>query len=137
MTTPHLAVFDPAMCCSSGVCGPDIDPKLMRFAADLEWLSEQGVEVERFNLSQQPTAFATNTPVRQALEAAGEAALPVLLVGGRLVASGMYPSRGQLGAWFGLEAKAASKSAGACCCGPEGCEPKGTPAPSGHESGCC
>ena len=138
MTTPHLAVFDPAMCCSSGVCGPDIDPKLMRFAADLEWLGEQGVAVERFNLAQQPTAFATNTPVRQALEAAGEAALPVLLLGGRLVASGMYPSRAQLASWFGLEAKAAKKEdSSACCCGPEGCDGETAAKPPSQKGSCC
>ena len=53
-----IRVFDPAMCCSTGVCGPSVDPELARFAADLDWLKKQGVTVERFNLSQQPAAFA-------------------------------------------------------------------------------
>jgi hypothetical protein len=35
---PDLLVFDPALCCSSGVCGPELDTDLVRFAADLEWL---------------------------------------------------------------------------------------------------
>ena len=56
MTT--IRVFDPAMCCSSGVCGPSVDPQLARFSADLDWLKAQGVSVERFNLAQQPAAFA-------------------------------------------------------------------------------
>ncbi len=47
-----VQVFDPPMCCSTGVCGPQVDPALVRFAADLEWLKASGVEVERFNLSQ-------------------------------------------------------------------------------------
>ena len=123
MTATRLDVFDPAMCCSTGVCGPDIDPKLIRFAADLEWLGEQGIAVERFNLAQQPTAFATNTPVRQALEAAGESSLPVLLVDGRLVSSGVYPSRDQLASWFGLQAGAPAPAPAntGCGCGPKGC----------------
>ena len=29
----HLQVFDPPMCCSTGVCGPQVDPELPRFAA--------------------------------------------------------------------------------------------------------
>lgn len=51
-----VRVFDPAMCCSTGICGPSVDPQLVRFAADLDWLKGQGVSVERFNLSQQPGA---------------------------------------------------------------------------------
>ena len=49
-----IEVFDPAMCCSTGVCVPSVDPALARFAADLDWLGGQGVSVERFNLAQQP-----------------------------------------------------------------------------------
>ena len=45
-----LEVFDPAMCCSTGVCGVDVDPVLVQFAADLQWLGEQGVEIKRYNL---------------------------------------------------------------------------------------
>lgn len=45
-----VKVFDPAMCCSTGVCGPTVDPEFARFAADPDWLAGQGVAVERFNL---------------------------------------------------------------------------------------
>jgi hypothetical protein len=41
-----LEVFDPAMCCSTGVCGVEVDPRLPRFAADLEWLTSLGGVVE-------------------------------------------------------------------------------------------
>ena len=40
-----LHVFDPPMCCSTGVCGPVVDPDLTRFAADLDWLAGQGVSL--------------------------------------------------------------------------------------------
>jgi hypothetical protein len=49
---PKLEIYDPPMCCSSGVCGPSVDPVLPRFAADLDWISQRGVAVERYNLSQ-------------------------------------------------------------------------------------
>ena len=58
------------MCCSTGVCGPQVDPALVRFAADLEWLKANGVEVERFNLSQEPAAFVGNPVVAQAIRGA-------------------------------------------------------------------
>ena len=92
----RLEVFDPAMCCSTGVCGPQVDPVLVRFAADVKWLQEQGAEVQRFNLSQSPAAFVENERVKQALTEKGEGALPLLLVDGRVLASGHYPERDQL-----------------------------------------
>lgn len=58
MTTKTLSIYDPAMCCSTGVCGVEVDPRLPRFAADLAWLQGLGVRVERFNLAQDPRAFA-------------------------------------------------------------------------------
>jgi arsenite-transporting ATPase len=55
-----LQIFDPAMCCSTGVCGPEVDTKLVQFAADLDWLKAQDVIVQRHNLSQDPAAFVEN-----------------------------------------------------------------------------
>ena len=98
----RIQVYDPAMCCSTGVCGPDVDPVLVRFAADLKWLQEQGVQVERFNLSQSPMAFVENQLVKQALTDKGEAALPLVLNNGRVSSMGRYPERQELASWAGL-----------------------------------
>jgi AhpD family alkylhydroperoxidase len=81
-----------------------VDPQLVRFAADLDWLHSQGVAVERFNLAQQPGAFAADDAVRSALEQTGETALPLVKVDGEVKSSGAYPSRDDLAAWAGLEA---------------------------------
>ena len=97
-----VRVFDPAMCCSSGVCGPSVDPQLARFSADLEWLKAQGVSVERFNLAQQPAAFAEDQTVRSTLETKGAAGLPVVKVNGEIKSSGVYPSRSELSSWAGV-----------------------------------
>lgn len=98
----RFEIYDPAMCCSTGVCGPDVEPALVRFAADLKWLQEQGVEVRRFNLSQNPAAFVENELVRQALTEKGEAALPMILGQNKVLSTGRYPERGELGSWAGL-----------------------------------
>jgi AhpD family alkylhydroperoxidase len=97
-----LQVYDPAMCCSTGVCGPQVDPVLVRFAADVQWLHDRGVDVRRYNLSQNPAAFVENELVRAALTAKGEAALPLVLVDGRVLAGGQYPERPQLADALGL-----------------------------------
>lgn len=113
-----VRVFDPAMCCSTGICGPSVDPELVRFAADLDWLKSRGVSVERFNLSQQPAAFAEDAAVREALEQKGEAGLPLVKVNGEVRSSGGYPSREELAAWAGISAHAGtvpSAKASACC----------------------
>lgn len=103
VSTPRqLHVYDPAMCCATGVCGPQVDPVLVRFAGDAKWLEAQGIEVRRFNLAQNPAAFVESEPVRAALTEKGESALPCVLVDGRVQLAGHYPAREELAAWFGL-----------------------------------
>ena len=92
----RLEVFDPPQCCSTGVCGPSVDPKLVQFAADLHWLANQGVSVERYNLAQQPMAFATNAVVSGALRQSGNECLPLLLMNNAVVSQGAYPNRSEL-----------------------------------------
>ncbi len=120
-----LEVFDPAMCCSTGVCGVDVDPVLPQFAADLQWLTDQGVSVKRYNLSQEPQAFATNPAVIKEMEA-GMDRLPILVVDGHIVATGMYPSRAQLAQKLdltldGTVKKVISVATAPCCTPKSGC----------------
>jgi hypothetical protein len=113
-THAKLQVFDRPMCCSTGVCGPSVDPALPRFAADLEWLKNQGVTVERFNLAQQPAAFAAEADVKEVLASEGTNALPLIRVNGRIVSRGVYPSRDRLATWAGVTATTSLPLA-ACC----------------------
>ena len=55
-----IQVFDPALCCNTGVCGVDVDQNLVSFSADVDWAKQNGAKIERFNLAQQPMAFAGN-----------------------------------------------------------------------------
>jgi hypothetical protein len=98
----RVQVFDPPLCCPTGVCGPSVDPVLPRVAADLSWLAEQGVEVQRYNLAQEPVAFAEHALVRETLAAHGQESLPLVLVDGRVVAEGTYPGREALAALAGI-----------------------------------
>ncbi len=93
---PKLQVFDPAMCCSTGVCGPSVDPTLPRFAADLEWLQSKGIQVERYNLARDLAAFTTTQTVKKVLNSGGTKCLPLLLLDGNIICSGAYPSRQDL-----------------------------------------
>jgi hypothetical protein len=112
-----IRVFDPALCCSTGVCGPSIDPELARFAADVAWLQAQGVTVERYNLAQQPGAFASTAAVKDAL-GRGTEVLPLVLVGDRIAVEGAYPSRETLAALAGVVVKKLAMAPAAPCCAP-------------------
>ena len=118
-----LEVFDPAMCCSTGVCGVDVDPVLAQFAADLKWVEERGVSVQRHNLGQEPQAFAANPAIVREMEA-GMDRLPIMVVDGNIVATGMYPSRQQLAQKLGIalaEESTQAAQAQPCCSPKSGC----------------
>ncbi len=121
-----LQVFDPPMCCSTGVCGPQVDPVLPRFTEDFHWLANQGVQVERYNLAQQPQAFVATASVKLALAAKGTACLPLIVVNGEVVSEGRYPEREELTRFAGLSASPAPK--GFPMLSVSGCKPN---------TGCC
>ncbi len=116
-----IQVFDPAMCCKTGVCGVDVDQNLVTFAADVDWAKQNGAQIERFNLSQQPMAFAESLIVKGLLERTGQTVLPVTLVDGQLALAGRYPSRNDLARWAGLQAQPAQTQAASCCSGSRCC----------------
>ncbi len=124
MNTLH--VFDPPMCCPTGICGSEVDPTLVRIATDLRWLESQGVRVVRHNLAQEPAAFVSEAGVQAALQSEGEGCLPLFVVAGEIRHRGGYPDRTTLAAWFGIEAPAAAEPfllreiPPACCPAPEG-----------------
>jgi len=97
-----IQVFDPALCCSSGVCGVTVDQALVNFASDVDWLKKNGQQIERFNLAQQPMEFAQNPVVKGFLERSGQEALPLILVDGEVALAGRYPTRLELARWTGI-----------------------------------
>lgn len=126
---PVINVYEPALCCSTGVCGPDIDQALVTFTADVEYLKGLGADVSRHNLAGDPGAFAGNDTVRSFLEVAGSEGLPLTLVDGVTVATGRYPARDQLLRYAGLTSPSAPEGVtdlGLTAvtdggCGPDGC----------------
>lgn len=99
-TMKTIQVYDPAMCCSTGVCGTDIDPDLVNFAAMLSQLATHGIKIERFNLGNQPMAFAENPGVKVLLEKEGTEALPVIFWDGEEYLKGRYPTKEERPIWI-------------------------------------
>ena len=88
------------MCCSTGICGTDINPDLVSFAAMLAQLATHGVAVSRYNLGQQPMAFVENTAVKALLDQAGSEALPLIFLDGEVYLKGRYPTAAERPVFF-------------------------------------
>ncbi|KDE96942.1 arsenite efflux transporter metallochaperone ArsD (plasmid) [Mycolicibacterium crocinum] len=101
---PAISVFEPALCCNTGVCGEDVDANLVTFSADMVWLLEQGAAISRHNLANDPVAFAHSAVAKQFLEVAGSEGLPLVCVDDVTVLTGRYPTRAELSRWAALDA---------------------------------
>lgn len=104
-TKTLIEVYDPAMCCSTGVCGPDVDDEIVDFANDVKWLKTQGLEIKRYNLGQEPEQFKMCVPVLTRLQKEGADVLPIILVNGEVVSEGGYPDREQLTNWLNIKSE--------------------------------
>ena len=104
-----LKVYDPAMCCASGVCGPNVDSALVEFAGAVKTIVGHGALVERWNLAQQPQAFTQNPLVKDLLTKVGVKGLPFIFVNDELQWTGRYPTAEELFFWFGINKEGQSE----------------------------
>jgi len=111
-----IEIFDPAMCCSTGVCGPSVDKNLLRIATLIDALKNMGIEVRRHNLSSEPQAFIHNEKVKHLLQEKGADVLPITLVDGEIAVTGEYPSTMQMSEWSGKDLTVIPDRQSACCC---------------------
>jgi len=95
-----IQVYDPAMCCSTGICGTEVDPDLVSFAAMLAQLATHGITIERYNLGKQPVAFVRNPVVKALLEKDGAEVLPLIFWDGEVRLQGRYPTKEERPDWF-------------------------------------
>ncbi|WP_214784148.1 arsenite efflux transporter metallochaperone ArsD [Exiguobacterium sp. s183] len=106
-----LEVFEPAMCCPTGLCGPSIDPELTRVATIHYVLKQRGFDVSRYNLASEPNRFVENTIVQTEIMN-GLDVLPMTLVDGRIVKRGAYLTNEEMAELTGLPIAAFAKQDG-------------------------
>lgn len=120
-----IRIYEPALCCNTGVCGPDVDQALVTFSADLEFFAQLGVDIKRYNLANDPMSFAQNPIVTNFLEAAGSDGLPLVLVDDVTVLTGRYPTREMLARFAGFQVPTRPTivlaGGGGGCCGGGSC----------------
>jgi len=87
-----MQIFEPAMCCSTGLCGVGVDPELLRVSTVLNSLKKNGVNVERFNLTSSPQEFVNNKAVNELISGKGVDKLPATVLDGEIIMTGRYPT---------------------------------------------
>ena len=91
-----MIIFDPAMCCSTGLCGPVINLELLRISTIINNLEKNGVKVERYNLNSNPQVFVDNIVINEILNRDGVDVLPVTIVDGKVVKTKKYSTNDEL-----------------------------------------
>lgn len=100
-----IEIFDPAMCCPTGVCGPSVDPELTRVANTVFLLEKKGINIQRYNLANDTQAFVSNTVIQELLDEKGSDALPATVVDGEIVKEGVYPTNEEFVEWTNVDKK--------------------------------
>lgn len=117
-----IEIYDPAMCCSTGVCGPSVDPELMRIATVINTLKDKGIIIKRHGLSSEPQDFISNKVINDLLQKEGADVLPVTLVDGEIAKTKEYPTNEELSQWLNIEFRAkVTIKRGGCGCNSKGC----------------
>jgi len=90
-TDLDIEIFDPPMCCPTGLCGPTIDQELLDVSEMIHQLQTNGLRVERYQMTTHPGKFTENPQVMGLIREKQMAALPITMVRGKIVAEGYYP----------------------------------------------
>ncbi|GAA3644248.1 arsenite efflux transporter metallochaperone ArsD [Asaccharospora irregularis] len=117
-----IEIYDPAMCCSTGVCGPSVDTELLRVATIVDSLKKQGADITRYNLSSEPQAFISNKDVNNLLTEDNDI-LPITIVDGQIVKTKSHLTNDEFYKYTGILIVEVDKPTNNGCCG--------------GDSGCC
>ena len=91
-----IEIFDPPMCCPTGMCGPTIDQTLLDVSEMIAKLQSNGYRVERYQMSTHPNAFIGNGEVMKLIREKQMDALPITVVQGKIISTGNYPSLSEI-----------------------------------------
>ena len=91
-----VEIFDPPMCCPTGLCGPTLDQALLDVSEMILTLQRDNLRVERYQMTSHPNAFLANTEVMKLVREKQMEALPITVVRGKVVKFGAYPSLSEM-----------------------------------------
>ena len=105
ITPADVEFFDPPMCCPTGLCGPTLDQTLLDVNETILALQRENVQVQRYQMSSNPNAFLSNLEVMKLVREKQMEALPIIVVRGKVIKVGAYPSAEEIGAALNGETK--------------------------------
>ncbi len=123
-----MKIFEPAMCCETGLCGVGVNPELLRISTVLNTLKSNGIAVDRYNLNNAPMEFVNDKVINAYINAHGPEGLPVVTVDDEIVITGRYPANEEFTSLLNLpegmlaeqrrpvKAKVIRKKSGGCGC---------------------
>jgi hypothetical protein len=88
--------FDPPMCCPTGMCGPTIDQTLLDVSEMILTLQRENLSVARYQMASHPNAFLSNPEVMKLVREKQMEALPIIVVHGKIIKTGAYPTLGEI-----------------------------------------
>ena len=93
---PDVELFDPPLCCPTGLCGPVLDTTLVDLNEAIITLQAEGRTVVRRQMAAEPQAFMKNADVYRLIRERQLAVLPITVVHGQVVKTDAYPSLAEL-----------------------------------------
>jgi hypothetical protein len=87
-----VEIYDPPMCCPTGLCGPTLDQTLLDVSDMILTLEADGIAVERYQMTTSPQKFMTNMEIMRLVREQQMAALPITAVNGQVIKVGAYPT---------------------------------------------
>ena len=98
MARNNLIIYEGAMCCSTGVCGPEPDKELIEFNDTLKKLQKEFKElnVMRASMSFNINMFLENKEIFQLVKENGPNILPITMINGKIIAKQRYQKYAEL-----------------------------------------
>ena len=99
-----LALYETALCCSTGVCGPSVDEDLLRITGVMKQVKvAEGVMMVRYNLASNPNSFVRNQNVIDTMQNEGQDSLPITVLDGEIVKTGAYPTNEEISEYLNIQ----------------------------------
>ena len=87
-----VEIFDPPMCCPTGLCGPTLDQTLLDVNEMILSLQAEGFSIDRYQMTSHPQVFLNNPEVMRLVREQQMAALPITVVRGKVIKVGEFPT---------------------------------------------
>lgn len=91
-----MYIYEPAMCCDTGLCGVSVDPELLRLSTVINTLKKHDIKIQRYNLNNFPMEFVENETVNKMINEKGVEILPITIVDNEVVKTQVYPTNEEI-----------------------------------------